>query len=141
MMLMIQLCQSDELMDLYEIKDNDKNLSRDNNLTFLKKLNENLKNSIFLNSNIIKANSDNLNILISGIRLSYSFNPRMFLQSLIQYNNITNLISVNTRFGLLQSANTGLFVVFNLLKDEDLIDNINNQRLSIKYSYTFDFIK
>ena len=34
-------------------KDNDKNLSRDNNLTFLKKLNENLKNSIFLNSNKI----------------------------------------------------------------------------------------
>ena len=100
-----------------------------------------LSSSIFLNSNIIKSNSDNLNILISGIRLSYSFNPRMFLQSLIQYNNITNLISVNTRFGLLQSANTGLFVVFNLLKDEDLIDNINNQRLSIKYSYTFDFIK
>jgi len=34
-------------------KDNDKNLSRDNNLKFLKKLNENLKNSIFLNSNKI----------------------------------------------------------------------------------------
>ena len=34
-------------------KDNDKNLSRDNNLTFLKILNENLKNSIFLNSNKI----------------------------------------------------------------------------------------
>ncbi len=34
-------------------KDNDKNFSRDNNLKFLKKLNENLKNSIFLNSNKI----------------------------------------------------------------------------------------
>jgi len=65
----------------------------------------------------------------------------MFLQSLIQYNNITNLISVNTRFGLIQSANAGLFVVLNVLKDEDLTDNINNQRLTIKYSYTFDFIK
>ena len=100
-----------------------------------------MSSSIFLNSNIIKFNSDNLNILISGIRLSYSFNPRMFLQSLIQYNNITNLISVNTRFGLIQSANTGLFVVLNVLKDEDLTDSINNQRLTIKYSYTFDFIK
>ena len=112
-----------------------------NNATLNIRPTDKLSSSIFLNSNIIKANSDNLNILISGIRLSYSFNPRMFLQSLIQYNNITNLISVNTRFGLLQSANTGLFVVFNLLKDEDLIDNINNQRLTIKYSYTFDFIK
>ena len=112
-----------------------------NNATLNIRPSDKLSSSIFLNSNIIKSNSDNLNILISGIRLSYSFNPRMFLQSLIQYNNITNLISVNTRFGLLQSANTGLFVVLNVLKDEDLIDSINNQRLTIKYSYTFDFIK
>ena len=34
-------------------KDNDKNLYRDKNLKFLKKLDENLKNSIFLNSNKI----------------------------------------------------------------------------------------
>ena len=38
-------------------------------------------------------------------------------------------------------ANTGLFVVLNILKDDDLLDYVNNQRLTIKYTHTFDFIK
>ena len=75
------------------------------------------------------------------MRLTYSFTPRMFVQSFIQYNNITNLLSVNTRYGLLGDANTGLFVVLNILKDDDLLDYVNNQRLTIKYTHTFDFIK
>ena len=83
----------------------------------------------------------NLNAIISGIRLSYSFTPRMFIQSLIQYNNVTNLLSVNARYGLLKDANTGLFVVLNILKDDDLLDYTNNQRLTIKYNHTFELIK
>ena len=64
----------------------------------------------------------------------------MFVQSLIQYNNVTNLLSVNARYGLLKDANTGLFVVFNILKDDDILDYTNNQQITIKYTHTFDII-
>jgi hypothetical protein len=64
----------------------------------------------------------------------------MYLQSLIQYNNITNITSVNARFGLLQTANTGLFFVVNLIKDNDWDDPLDNQVFSVKYSYQFDVL-
>ena len=45
-------------------------------------------------------------------RLSYSFNPRTFVQGLVQYNDRADLWSMNFRFGWLQAANTGLFIVY-----------------------------
>ena len=90
---------------------------------------------------IRSGDNEDLNAVLTGLSLSYSFTPRMFLQSLIQYNNVSNLFSINTRFGLLKSANNGLFVVLNILKDEDILYYNNNQRFTIKYSHTFDLIK
>ncbi len=94
-----------------------------------------------VNANNISINNDNLNAIISGLNLTYSFSPRMFIQSFIQYNNVLNLLSVNTRFGLLNDANTGLFVVFNILKDRDIAEDINSQQITIKYTHSFDLIK
>ena len=65
----------------------------------------------------------------------------MFIQSFAQYNNVSNLLSVNTRFGLLNDANTGLFIVFNILRDRDIFDELNNQQVTIKYTHSFDLIK
>ena len=96
---------------------------------------------ISINANNIKIKGEVLNAVISGLNLTYSFSPRMFLQSFIQYNNVSNLFSVNTRFGLLNDANTGLFIVFNILKDSDIIDEINNQQITIKYTHSFDLLK
>jgi hypothetical protein len=45
-------------------------------------------------------------------RVSYAFNTRAFVQGLVQYNNRADLWSMNLRFGWLQAANTGLFVVY-----------------------------
>jgi Domain of unknown function (DUF5916) len=45
-------------------------------------------------------------------RVSYSFDTRRFVQALVQYNDRADLWSVNLRFGWLQAANTGLFVVY-----------------------------
>ena len=97
--------------------------------------------AISINANNIKIKGEVLNAVISGLNLTYSFTPRMFLQSFIQYNNVSNLFSVNTRFGLLNDANTGLFIVFNILKDSDIIDEINNQQITIKYTHSFDLLK
>ena len=43
----------------------------------------------------------------------YSFNPRVFTQALVQYNDRADVWSMNLRFAWLQAANTGLFVVYN----------------------------
>jgi hypothetical protein len=48
-----------------------------------------------------------------GLKTAYSFTPRMFLQSLIQYNNQARSLSGNIRFGWLGPAGTGLFLVYN----------------------------
>ncbi|MCH7775149.1 MAG: carbohydrate binding family 9 domain-containing protein [Gemmatimonadetes bacterium] len=48
-----------------------------------------------------------------ALRTAYSFTPRIYLQSLIQYSDQTDNFSVNVRFGWLNTAGTGLFVVYN----------------------------
>jgi len=48
-----------------------------------------------------------------GLRVGYFFTPRMFVQSLVQYNNQASVFSANIRFGWLNTAGTGLFVVLN----------------------------
>ena len=92
------------------------------------------------NYNHLRLENGNINAFISGARLTYSFSPKMFLQSLVQYNNVSNITSINARFGLLQTANTGLFVVLNIVKDTDFDDPLNNQVFSFKYSYQFDIL-
>jgi hypothetical protein len=65
----------------------------------------------------------------------------MFVQSLIQHNNVSNVTSVNARLAWLQNANTGLFVVLNIVKDDDYLDALNNQSITVKYTHRFDIFK
>lgn len=71
-------------------------------------------------------------------RLSYSFTPRIYAQSLMQYNSASEIWSANIRFGWLQQANTGLFLVYNYV---DRTDFFNQASLTIKYSRMFDVIQ
>ena len=65
----------------------------------------------------------------------------MSIQSLIQYNNVTNLFSVNARYSLIRDANSGLYVVLNIVKDDDISDYTNYQQITIKYTHTFDILR
>ena len=96
--------------------------------------------AVNVNYNKLLLPNGTINAFVSGTRLTYSFSPKMFIQSLIQYNNVTNITSVNARFGLLQTANAGLFVVLNIVRDTDFDDPLNNQVFSVKYSYQFDLL-
>ena len=78
-------------------------------------------------------------------RLSYSFNPRTFVQGLLQYNDRADLWSMNLRFGWLQAANTGLFIVYtdtrglyDLFPDRPLR---TDRSLIIKFSRLFDLMQ
>ena len=77
-------------------------------------------------------------------RVSYSFTSRMFTQALIQYNDRADLWSMNFRFGWLQAANTGLFVVYTDTRGlYDLSDRPErtDRSLTVKYSYMFDLFR
>jgi uncharacterized protein DUF5916 len=76
-------------------------------------------------------------------RLSYSFNTRTFVQGLVQYNDRADLWSVNFRFGWLQAANTGLFIVYtdtHALYDLLQIPARTDRSLVIKFSRLFDVL-
>jgi hypothetical protein len=78
-------------------------------------------------------------------RVSYSFNTRIFTQALIQYNDRADLWSMNLRFGWLQAANTGLFIVYN--DSRGLYDlypdrpERTDRSLTIKFSRMFDILR
>jgi hypothetical protein len=75
-------------------------------------------------------------------RLSYSFTPRIYSQALLQYNSQTSLWSTNLRFGWLQDANTGLFVVFNDTQDVTEREAFTLGRsLTVKFSRMFDVLR
>lgn len=97
--------------------------------------------SLTMSHNDIQLETGNTTALVGGLRLAYSFTPRIFLQSLIQRNNVSEITSVNARFGWLQNANTGLFVVLNIVKDDNPLDFLNNQTLTIKYTHRFDILR
>jgi hypothetical protein len=76
-------------------------------------------------------------------RASYSFNPRTFVQGLVQYNDRADLWSMNLRFGWQQAANTGLFVVYTDTRGlYDLSDRPErtDRSLIVKFSRMFDVL-
>jgi len=77
-------------------------------------------------------------------RVSYSFDTRRFVQALVQYIARADLWSMNLRFGWLQAANTGLFVVYtdtrglyDLVPGPERVD----RSLTIKFSRMFDVLR
>jgi len=77
-------------------------------------------------------------------RVSYSFTSRIFTQALVQYNDRADLWSMNFRFGWLQAANTGLFVVYTDTRGlYDLFERPErtDRSLTVKYSYMFDLFR
>jgi hypothetical protein len=73
-------------------------------------------------------------------RVSYSFTPRLFVQGLLQYNDLIEIWSTNLRLGWLHSANTGLFVVYNEALDTfDGLDQ-RDRSLIVKFSRLFDLL-
>ena len=74
-------------------------------------------------------------------RISYSFTPRIYLQTLLQYNDRADVWSSNVRFGWLNQANTGLFVVYNNTKGlEDSTLLRPDRSLTIKFSRLIDLL-
>ncbi len=63
--------------------------------------------------------------VLLGMNFGYFLTPRIYLQSLVQYSNQIDSWSANLRFGWLNTAGTGLFVVYNDLQGFDYPDGLN----------------
>ncbi|SUZ95584.1 uncharacterized protein METZ01_LOCUS48438 [marine metagenome] len=80
------------------------------------------------------------NLMIA--RTSYSFTPRVFIQSLLQYNDKADLWSSNLRLGILGQANTGLFLVYNDTHGlGSVTPEVAGRSLTLKYSHFFDVFR
>ena len=75
---------------------------------------------------------------LARLRLSYSFSPKIQLQALVQYNELADTIGTNIRFSWLQSANSGLFLVYNEVDERAVGAPPTGREFILKYSHIFD---
>jgi Domain of unknown function (DUF5916) len=114
------------------------------NPTVRARLGETLTTEIAYQRNDVDLPGGNFTTNLVRTRVSYSFNPRTFVQGLVQYNDRSDLWSMNFRFGWLQAANTGLFVVYTDTRGlYDLFERPERTDRSfiVKYSYMFDVLR
>jgi len=72
--------------------------------------------------------------VLSG-RIGYSFTPALYIQSLMQYNTQTAVWSGNLRFGWVDTAGTGLFIVYNERQSQaGVTSSLLERTVSIKFS-------
>ena len=73
---------------------------------------------------------------VLGLRLSWFLTPSISVQSLTQYTDRADIWSTNVRFGWIDDAGSGLFVVFNQANGFDTLarDTPLNRSFVIKYS-------
>jgi hypothetical protein len=76
-------------------------------------------------------------------KATYSFNPRVLLQALVQYNGPVRQLSSNIRFAWLSRSGTGFFIVYNENRDtyasSSLEEQVLGRALIVKYTRQLDF--
>ena len=106
--------------------------------------------SVGFNRDVVELPGGNFTSDLIPIRVNYSFTPLRRLEALIQYNSQTASVSSNIRLVMLNRSGTGLFLVYNDLRntanfdrfdDETgfLVPNVLGRSLIIKYTRLFDF--
>ena len=77
---------------------------------------------------------------LGNMRVTYNFTPSVFVQSLVQYNDRTSRWSTNLRFHVLETAGTGLFMVYN---DTESLLGLGpiNRAFIVKYVRQFDLLQ
>lgn len=84
---------------------------------------------------------------VVSLNASYSFTPRIYVQANVQYNDDSENLGTNVRFGWLDTAGTGLFMVYN---DTEHLGRFartgipagpRQRQLVVKYTRLFDFTR
>jgi hypothetical protein len=91
--------------------------------------------------------TDKFTTAVVGFTGTYSFTPRIYLATQIQYNDDTENLSANVRFGWLDTAGTGLYIVYNdtehygSFASTGIASGPLQRQLIIKYTKQFDFTR
>ncbi len=79
---------------------------------------------------------------LGQFKVSYNFTPLIYLQALIQYNDRVDAWSSNIRFSWLNTAGTGLFLVYNDTEGlGDVLIGPQNRSFIVKYTHQFDILR
>jgi hypothetical protein len=99
-----------------------------------------LSTALQLDHNDVRLPQGDFSTTLAGVRTGVFLTPRISVQALVQYAEQSDIWSANVRFAWLETAGTGLFVVYNqanglgdLARDTPL-----NRSLVVKYTRTFD---
>lgn len=79
-----------------------------------------------------------VNIARAGF--SYSFTPKIGVRSVVQYSDANEVLAVNFRFAWQQSANAGLYVVYNEVDSGMGPPGASRREFAVKYSRIFDVL-
>jgi hypothetical protein len=103
----------------------------------LVKLGEKLAAQVDWSYNDIELDEGAFTTHLLTTRFAYNFSTRMFLNALIQYNNVTDEWNSNIRFNLIHHPLSDLFLVYNDLRDET--GTMKNRALIVKYTHLLSF--
>lgn len=108
--------------------------------TFTARHGTTISSSLLLDYQDVTLDEGSFTRSLVGLRAAYFFTPRIFLQTLTQFNNQQKIWTANARFGWLNTAGTGLFVVFNDGEEADSFFSWQRPRsrsLVVKYTKQF----
>ena len=97
--------------------------------------------SVNYNDYDLPVEGGDFSVLLTRLRLSYSFTPKILLQALMQYNDEQETLATNLRFSWLRTANTGLYLVYNEFDERGIEGLPKGREVILKYSYMFDVFK
>ena len=99
-----------------------------------------LSASVRVNYNNVDLPQGEFDATLLGLRLAYFITPSIYLQSLTQWSNRQDAWSTNVRFGWLDDAGSGLFIVYNQANGFDTLalPTPLNRAFTIKYSKLLD---
>jgi len=93
--------------------------------------------SVRVDHNRVELAEGEFDVTLAGLRAAYFLTPRLYLQSLIQYSDQVDTWSANVRLGWLNTAGTGLFVVYNDARGFDTLQGPLNRSLIVKFTRQF----
>jgi len=105
------------------------------------RIGEKFSSSLSVSYNDFNLPDGKFSVMLSRLRLSYSFTPKILVQALLQYNDKSNIFGTNLRFSWLRSANTGFYLVYNEVDERTNGAPPTGRELIIKYNYIFDVFK
>ena len=98
---------------------------------------ETLTAAVKVDHNIVRLDEGDFETTLLRLRVGYFFTPRIFLQSFLQYSDQADVWSVNARFGWLDTAGTGLYMVYNEAQESHGLTSLTGpmtRSFIVKYS-------